>query len=234
MISCIIPTLNERGAVEALLLELAATFNHEWDIEFIFVDDGSTDGTAEFILDKQKTAPVPLRIIRRQERGLATAVVRGFHEATGDILCVMDADLSHPPEVLKKLIKAVAEDNNDIAVASRRIGGGGVEKWPIHRNLFSQVSALFAWFLAAGVRDPLSGFFCIKKSVIDKIKFNPVGYKILLEVLVKGRYDRIVEVPYMFKNRERGESKLNSTQALLYFKHLWRLYKYKFHNFLGI
>ncbi len=227
MISLIIPTLNERDAMEKLLPELMPVVAGFPDFELVVVDDGSTDGTVDFLRAQQLSFSI--RIVERTERGLATAVIRGFKEALGDIVCVMDADLSHPPALLSKLITEI-QNGADIAVGSRRIQGGGVEEWPLDRKIYSYVSGWFALPLSCGVRDPLSGFFAFKKSVIDGVVLEPIGYKILLEILVKGKFDRAVEVPYMFRNRDVGKSKLSTRVALQYYKHLVLLYKYKLMN----
>lgn len=224
MISLIIPTLNERDAMEKLLPELMSAVVDFPDFELVVVDDGSTDGTVSFLQAQRVTFPI--RIIERTERGLATAVMRGFNEANGDILCVMDADLSHPPSLLSKLISEV-KNGADIAVGSRRIKGGGVEEWPLDRKIYSYVSGWLALPLSNGVLDPLSGFFAFRKSVIENVALAPIGYKILLEILVKGKYHNVAEVPYMFRNRDVGKSKLSTRVAIQYYKHLILLYQYK-------
>lgn len=227
MISLIIPTLNERDAMEKLLPELFSVVSGFPLFELVVVDDGSTDGTVSFL--REQHIAFPIRIIERTERGLATAVIRGFNEARGDIVCVMDADLSHPPALLSKLISEI-QNGADITVGSRRIKGGGVEEWPLDRKIYSYVSGWFALPLSRGVRDPLSGFFAFKKSVIEGVTLSPIGYKILLEILVKGNYERAVEIPYMFRNRDVGKSKLSTRVALQYYQHLVLLYAYKFLN----
>ncbi len=225
MVSIIIPTLNERESMERLLPELVTAVSDVSEVELVVIDDGSTDGTVSYLQNRVQHVPFKLHVISRHERGLATAVLRGFQEAHGDVLCVMDADLSHPPAVLTQLIHTV-RDGADIAVGSRRISGGGVEEWPLIRKMYSYISTWFARPLSGGVHDPLSGFFVVRRRVIDGVTLTPIGYKILLEILVKGRYTQVVEVPYIFRNRDVGKSKLSFAIALQYYTHLGQLYWY--------
>lgn len=224
LVSLIIPTLNEKDALKFLFEELkeAILSISYYQFELIIVDDDSTDGTREFV--KSVRLPWPIKLIERNERGLATAVLQGFKNANGDILGVMDADLSHPPEIIKKMLKEI--EDADLIIGSRHIAGGGVEAWPLVRKLFSKFATLLAYPLAKGVTDPLSGFFFIKKSALCT-NLTPVGYKILLEILVKCAPKKIIELPYVFRNRSVGKSKLNWRVTLDYFLHLIRLYKFK-------
>lgn len=223
--SLVIPTLNEKDALKFLFAELGGVLPQltEYEFEIIVVDDNSIDGTLELV-EKIKT-PFLIKIVKRREKGLATAVLEGWRHARGEILGVMDADLSHPPELIKKLLEALKI--SDLAVGSRHINGGGVEEWPIARRLFSKFATALARPLSGGVRDPLSGFFFIKKSALKGADLKPLGYKILLEILVKCVPLKITEVPYIFRNRGVGKSKLNWKIALDYFRHLLRLYIYK-------
>lgn len=224
MLSIIIPTLNEHGSLARLFLEIKDAVLHiKISVEVVIVDDGSTDGTVEYIHSVKNTFPFSVRTIVRKERGLATAVIRGIAEAKGDIVCVMDADLSHPPALIPQLLNKVLA-GADIAIGSRYIKGGGVEDWPIHRRLFSYVSTILARPISKSAKDPLSGFFCVRKSMLDKVVYRVVGYKILLEILVKSPVERVVEVSYVFRNRGMGVSKLNTKIALQYFQHLFGLH----------
>lgn len=226
MISLIIPTLNERQAVERLfdgISKVAFSLEPQHKLEVIVVDDGSTDGTVEAI---QALRPsFPLRLIEREKRGLATAVLEGFKAASGEILGVMDADLSHPPEMIPKLVAKLQDA--DLAIGSRHVSGGEVEEWPWYRQWISSLATALSRPLARGVRDPVSGFFFLRRRVIEGANLRPIGYKILLEILVKGRYNRAVEVPYTFRSRGAGKSKMGFREGLRYLRHLARLYKWK-------
>jgi len=177
------------------------------------VDDGSPDGTAD-IADRLG-ATLPIRVVRRAGKaGLASAVMAGFAAANGDVLLVMDADLSHPPEVVPKVLDAVGA-GADLAVGSRYVAGGGIEDWPLKRQVVSRVACLMGNVLVP-VRDSTSGFFAIRRSVIDGVKLNPIGFKIGFEVMARGRYKRAVEVPYVFRDRELGSSKFGQRQVAQY------------------
>lgn len=203
MLSVVVPTYNEAGSVPKLAERLhAALGGRDW--ELVIVDDGSPDGTADIAA---ALAPrIPTNVIRRAGKGgLASAVIAGFAAARGDILIVMDADLSHPPELVPALLSAI-EDGADLAVGSRYVAGGGVEDWPIKRQIVSRVACLMGSVLVP-VRDATSGFFALRRTVIDGVTLNPIGFKIGFEVIARGRYRSVVEVPYTFRDRELGASK---------------------------
>lgn len=220
MISIIIPTYNEAENIQIIVERIRKLVN----CEIIIVDDNSPDRTYTIAQKISKQYSNITAIKREEEKDLSTAVIQGFKHAKGDIIGVIDADLSHPPELILKLIKYL--DRNDIAIASRLVSGGAVEKWPIQRELISKIATLLAKPLTK-VKDPLSGFFFFKKRVIRGIKLNPIGYKILLEILVKANYQSYKEIPYTFRNRNVGKSKINTKVLLKYVLHLLRLYKYK-------
>jgi dolichol-phosphate mannosyltransferase len=164
---------------------------------------------------------------RMQERGLARAVISGWQVAQGEILAVMDGDLQHPPETLAGLIDALEKPGGDIAVASRHVRGGGVSAWNIGRRGISWGATLAATWMLPGtlatVRDPMSGYFALRRSVIEECTLKPEGYKILLEVLGRGHYRAVVEVPYIFIERQQGHSKLGPRQYRQFLAHLMRL-----------
>jgi len=222
-LSLIIPTYNESGNISPLVKQIHLAIS-DYKYEILFVDDASTDGTVERIEELGKDYPVRA-IVRRDERGLASAVVKGFQNAGGDILVVMDADLQHPPAVIEQLLAAI-EQGADIAVASRYVPGGGCAEWSGLRKLISRGAIFLAWLFlpqARRVKDPMSGFFALKNSVVEQVSLDPIGYKILLEVLVMGRYREVAEVPFQFQLRELGESKLNFSQEYEYLRHIVRL-----------
>ena len=197
MLSVVVPTYNEAGSVTGLAERLhAALAGREW--ELVIVDDGSPDGTADIA---QALSPrIPVKVVRRAGKaGLASAVVAGFAAASGNILVVMDADLSHPPEVVPALANAV-EHGADLAVGSRYVDGGGVEDWPLKRRIVSRVACLMGNLLVP-VRDATSGFFALRRSVIDGVTLNPIGFKIGFEVLARGRYRTVNEGPYTVRDR---------------------------------
>ncbi len=212
MLSVVVPTYNEAGSVTGLAERLhTALTGREW--ELVIVDDGSPDGTADIAA---ALAPrIPTNVVRRAGKaGLASAVVAGFAAARGDVLVVMDADLSHPPELVPALIDALA-GGADLAVGSRYVAGGGVMDWPLKRRVVSRIACLMGNVLVP-VRDATSGFFALKRSVIDGVALNPIGFKIGFEVIARGRYRRVVEVPYTFRDRELGASKFGRREIVQY------------------
>lgn len=212
MLSVVVPTYNEAGSLPKLAERLhAALAGRDW--ELVVVDDGSPDGTADVALS---LAPrIPVRVVRRAGKaGLASAVVAGFDAAHGDMLLVMDADLSHPPEVVPALVDAI-EHGADLAVGSRYVPGGGVMDWPVQRRAVSRVACLMGNLLVP-VHDATSGFFALRRTVIDGVRLNPIGFKIGFEVIARGRYTKVVEVPYTFRDRELGASKFGRREIAQY------------------
>jgi len=222
-LSLIVPTYCESQNI-ATLIERVHQSLSGYSYELVVVDDNSPDGTSEIANSLSQQYPVRV-ITRRNERGLASAVVEGFKQARGEILGVIDADLQHPPEVVPELLENV-RSGADVVIASRYVEGGGSEGWSASRKIISKGSKLLAQVLlpsARGIKDPLSGFFLLRREVIDGVELSPTGYKILLEVLVKGKAREIAEVPYIFRVRERGTSNLTSGEGIRYLKHLTRL-----------
>ena len=211
-----VPTYNEAGSLPLLVDRLVKAFaGREW--ELVVVDDGSPDGTADLAEGLGKTYPI--RVVRRPGKaGLASAVVAGFAAAKGDVLLVMDADLSHPPEVAPRLADAIA-NGADLAVGSRYVRGGGLEDWPLRRQVVSRVACLMGQVLVP-VRDSTSGFFALRRSVIDGVALNPIGFKIGFEVMARGKYKKVVEVPYTFRDREHGASKVGQREIVQYVQQL--------------
>ncbi|MGB7084770.1 MAG: glycosyltransferase [Phormidesmis sp.] len=226
--SLVIPTYNERGNVAKIVAQLTQLLDGfiPGDYELILVDDDSPDRTWQVAQDLIEQYP-QLRVMRRQsERGLSSAVIRGWQVARGKILGVIDADLQHPPEVLLKLLQATME-GADLAVASRHVEGGGVSDWSIIRRFLSrgaQVLGLIVCPAVVGrVSDPMSGYFMVQRQAIAGPYLNPVGYKILLEVIGRGQIGPVAEAGYVFQERESGESKVTWKQYVEYLGHLARL-----------
>lgn len=228
-LSMVIPTYNEahniQELVDALRLMLTAKVGEAY--ELILVDDDSPDGTWQAAMEIAGADP-RVKVLRRiGERGLATAVVRGWQVAQGEVLGVIDGDLQHPPAVAGELWAEMAR-GADIAVASRRVEGGGVdERWNIWRRIASRGAQLIGIALVPGVTgrvsDPMSGFFLVRRSAIEGITLNPRGFKILLEVLGRARLRRVTEVGYVFGARRSGASKATAKVFWDYLLHLLRL-----------
>lgn len=225
MISIVTPTYNESENI-GLLIERISQVMSDRKYEIIVVDDNSSDGTVEIAKALSKYYPVKI-IVRNGKFGLASAVLKGFELAKGNILGVIDADLQHPPEYLLEFVKALEHDGCDVAVGSRYTNGGGIEGWSKKRLLTSKVAVLLSKPLVKGIKDPMSGFFFLKRRVIEGVMLNPTGYKLGLEILVRGNYKKLKEIPYVFKRRKNGASKLNKTEILSYLRLLKDLYLYK-------
>jgi len=226
MISIIIPTYNEKENLPEIVDRLfSALHKNKLDGEVIIVDDNSPDGTGRVAEELKKKYNLQV-LIRKDKRGLAPAVVDGFKMARGDILGVMDADLSHPPELIPLMVKSILQEDVDFVIGSRYVEGGGIKNWPLKRRILSIGAVLLSRPLT-NVHDSVSGFFFFKKQVIDGLQLNPKGYKIGLELLVKGRYKKVKEVPFVFSNRQKGDSKLGWRECWNYLTHLFSLYRYK-------
>ncbi|MEM0051945.1 MAG: glycosyltransferase family 2 protein [Sulfolobales archaeon] len=227
LISVVVPTYNERDNIVELIRRIDNALKGI-DYEVVVVDDNSPDGTADVAEGLSKDYPV--RVVRRPGKlGLATAVLDGVRSSRGDYVVVMDADLQHPPEVIPKMYEELIK-GYDIVIASRYVVGGSVGGWGLTRRLISKTAILIAKLLiprVRGIEDPISGFFMFRKEVLEGVSLSPKGFKILLEVLVKGRYSRVSEVPYTFGVRVRGTSKLSSKELINYITHLLTLTPYK-------
>jgi dolichol-phosphate mannosyltransferase len=222
----VVPTYNERDNIAALLERLVAALPAD-GTEIVFVDD-STDDTPAVIRRAAATCPIPVVVHHREHAtgGLGGAVVEGMRQARGEWIVVMDADLQHPPEVVPALIAAGRRDGADLVVGSRYAGGGssraGLDGG--YRRIVSGGSTLvtkvmFRYSLLS-VSDPMSGLFAIRASSLDVTELRPLGYKILLELIVRNRPGRIVEVPYAFQPRHAGESKSSLAEGVRFLKHL--------------
>jgi len=228
-LSLVIPTYNEKENIQKIIQKIQKEFKeNKINGELIIVDDNSPDGTG-VILDKLKTKQKNLKVIHRVGKlGLSSAVLEGWKIAEGDVLGVMDADLSHPSEKIKDLFFPIRDNKTDFTIGSRYIPGGRIEGWNIKRKLMSKVATLFARVYTK-VKDPMTGFFMIKKECIKNVDLNPRGFKILLEVIIKGNYKDIKEVPITFINRVEGKSKAGTKEIIYYLKNLWDYLPYKKH-----
>lgn len=232
-LSIIVPTYCESENLTVLIPRVNRVLTEaELDAEIIVVDDDSPDETIQVC--EQLAEICPLRLItRKNERGLSTAVIAGLNAASGGILLVMDADLSHPPEKIPELVSALNQRQADFVIGSRYVEGGTTDQsWGWFRKWNSRVATwLSRPFTSA--RDPLAGFFAIKRQTYLKAHqiLNPVGYKIGLELIVKCRCRNVVEIPIEFTDRVAGSSKLSFKEQLRYLKHLKRLFDFKYQNY---
>lgn len=226
--SLVLPTYKEAGNIQDIVKILTDLLDQSiaGDYELIVVDDNSPDHTWKLALELTSEYP-QLRVMRRtEEKGLSTAVIRGWQVARGDILGVIDADLQHPPEVLQQLL-AEMEKGADLAVASRHVEGGGVSEWSIIRRFLSRGAQMLGLIILPEVigrlSDPMSGYFMVRRTAIADKPLSPVGYKILIEVTARGKIRWLAEAGYVFRERQAGESKVTWKQYIEYLQHLLRL-----------
>jgi len=230
-VSIIIPTYNESHNIIGILKSIRENLPKGIYTETIVVDDNSPDGTAKIVEDYissiKKIAENTIDVIHRKAKnGLASAILNGIQNAKGETIVVMDSDFSHPPQIIPKMIEAFKQYQCDLVVASRYITGGNIHGWTIKRKLMSKIATLIAKKgLGVKIKDPMSGFFAFKKNIIEELNFDALGYKFLLEILVKTKGINVKEIPYTFENRKFDSSKLDSSTILDYFKSVWRLYK---------
>lgn len=228
-VSVIIPTYREAENLPILVPQVAAALEGAGlRGEIVVVDDNSPDATARVCAELAQSYPVRL-LVRANERGLSSAVVHGMRHARGDILVVMDADLSHPPEKVPELVDSVRQGGAEFVIGSRYVRGGTTaEDWGVLRWLNSKVATLLARPLCS-VADPMAGFFALPRASFEACQscLDPVGYKIGLELLVKSRARSVREVPIHFRDRLHGQSKLSLKEQLNYLRHLKRLYEFK-------
>ena len=218
-LSIVVPTYNERDRLPDLVAAVFDAYSSaSLEAELIIVDDNSPDGTGA--LADELAARHRLQVIhRRGKLGLGTAVIEGFDAAHAPIVGVIDADLSHPPSLLPKMLAVMRESGADLVIGSRYIPGGGTRNWPFGRLALSRLACLLARPLTP-VKDATSGFFLIRRDLARGVRISAGGFKICLELLVRGRPSSVAEVPYVFEGRTAGESKMNLKEALGYLEQL--------------
>ncbi len=229
-VSIIVPTYREAENLGVLIPRVSDALKSAGiSAEIIVVDDNSPDGTPEVCRVLSESHPLRL-VVRTTERGLSSAVLAGMNVAQGDMLLVMDADLSHPPEKIPEIVAALRNPQTDFVIGSRYTAGGSTaEDWGLFRWLNSKGATLLAWPLTS-TKDPMAGFFALRRADYLKAveRLDPIGYKIGLELLVKCGCRWVAEVPITFQDRLHGESKLTLKEQLNYLRHLRRLYNYRF------
>jgi dolichol-phosphate mannosyltransferase len=230
-LALVIPTLREAENIGGLLVHIRSVLDPlEIDYEILVVDDDSRDGTEEIVSAIAHEDSRVHLLVRKGERGLSGAVLYGWRRTDATILGVMDADLQHPPELLPALIAAIFA-GNDLAIGSRFTAGGELGAFHPMRRWLSRMAIWATWPIQRpGIRahDPMTGFFLVRRKCIDGIDFQPSGFKLLLEILVRGRLRSVAEVPLAFGSRNRGASKANFKVGWDYAKLLARLYAERF------
>jgi dolichol-phosphate mannosyltransferase len=225
-LSLVVPTYNERDRLPELVRAIFAAYDAGGvDGELVIVDDNSPDGTGQ--VADELAQRFPIRVVHRAGKlGLGTAVIEGFTAATAEFVGVIDADLSHPPSLVPRMLAVLRQTGADIVIGSRYIPGGGTEGWDMSRRLMST----FACVLARGltpVRDATSGFFLMRRDRARGVTISAGGFKICLELLIRSEPRLVIEVPYVFKGRRVGESKMNLKEATGYLRQLRDLYAFR-------
>jgi dolichol-phosphate mannosyltransferase len=244
--SVVIPTYNESENILRLITEIENNLPTSHFTEIIIVDDNSPDGTGKLVENYIQEQNAKLEngrdnssnsssknyrvkvVHRRAKNGLIPAILDGVKQSTGMNVLIMDADFSHPPKVIPKMMRELALNPNSIIIGSRFIEGGKVVGWPQRRKLLSRgASALARLGLnVKRVKDPMSGFFALPRELIQNISIDTKGYKILLEILVKNKEIPIREIPYTFTDRQSGKSKMNYNVIMNYAEAIWQLYRH--------
>jgi len=231
-LSIIIPTYNESQNILKMLESIEEHLPKELVTETIVVDDDSPDRTGDivdnYIKNRKNNTNHRIKIFHRKtKKGLSSAILEGIKHSHGELVLVMDSDFSHPPQIISRVIDELNHSDYDIVIASRYVKGGTISQWPYKRKVMSKVATKISKSgLGINVSDPLSGFFAFKRKIIDGINFDAIGYKMLLEMLVKTKDVSVKEIPYTFTDRKSGSSKLNLKTITDYLKAVWRLYLY--------
>jgi dolichol-phosphate mannosyltransferase len=233
-LSIVLPTFNERDNIGILFNEIRSKVKVD-SYEILVVDDNSPDGTWVEALEYIDESDVVVRRINM--KGLSSTIIDGTLFSLGRYVVVMDADLQHPPEVINTMFEKLREDDYDVVIGSRYVPGGGVEGWSRTRLVISKGATLIAKLLlpyARKVSDPMSGFFMVKKDLIvmNRGRLNPLGFKILLEILERCGPSKVVEVPYTFRSRLYGKSKLKTSTILEFVIHVLKLSRWRPFKFI--
>jgi len=240
-ISIIIPSRNEGANVEVIVARIERALTPSSNYEILFVDDSDDDTPARL---EQLTHNHPqVRFIHRTNAiGLGTAILEGFQMARGDWFIVMDADMQHPPESLPDLIQHIKLNQAEIIIPSRFIAGGhdgGLNVWRKLVSWSARILARVAIRKVLPIKDPTSGYFAVRRDTAFSRPLNPIGWKILLEILARSDYERAIEIPYSFEARDIGSSKFGVKEQWNYLVHLIRLVKsseedMRFWNFAAV
>lgn len=225
-LALVVPTFNERERLPELVRAIFAAYAaHGVDGELVIVDDNSPDGTGD--VADELARGFPIRVVHRAGKlGLGTAVIEGFDAAEAEIVGVIDADLSHPPDLVPRMLSVLRQDGADFVIGSRYIPGGGTRNWELSRVLMSRFACLLARQLTP-VRDPTSGFFLMRRARARGVTISAGGFKICLELLIRSEPTLVIEVPYVFVGRTAGESKMNWKEAAGYLRQLRDLHAYR-------
>ena len=227
-LTVIIPTFNEEANIRNIVMAVDAVFHeHSLHGQILVVDDNSSDATISIVHELMMSKENVEILIREKDHGLSQSVADGFSHATSDVFIVIDADFSHPPILIPRMYNEI-QKGNDIVIGSRYMEGGGIKKWSLKRRIISIGATFLGRLLFPDITDPVSGFFAVRKEVVDKAPLKPRGYKILLEVLGKGMWENDKEIPFEFVDREIGSSKLKIGTIIDYARQVTDITLYSF------
>ena len=215
-LTVIIPTYREGENIAEMIRTVAGVLARAGIRgEILVVDDSSPDNTIPAVRALEPELPNLRLVVRTTDPGLSQSVVDGFGLARAPVIMVIDADFSHPVELIPRFLAEI-RGGADVVIGSRYMKGGGIEAWPLSRRLISSGATLLGRVLFPEITDPVSGFFAVKKEVVAGAPLRPRGYKILMEVLGKGRWTTAREIPFVFSDRKAGSSKLRGSTILDY------------------
>lgn len=223
-VSIVVPTYQEALNIEPLTKAVAQALTH-YNYELIIVDDASTDGTHDKALALSTSFPIVPILRTDMPKSLSHSALTGFSKAKGEVVVLMDADLSHPPKTLTAMIEPILKDQADLCIGSRYLKQDK-HPWPWYRLALSKAAGMIG-ALACPLSDPTTGFFAIRRSLLTKIPLNPCSWKVALEVATWCKHQRLKEIGFIFQDRIHGHSKLSYKQAFSFVKHIWRLRRIK-------
>ncbi|MGE5831851.1 MAG: polyprenol monophosphomannose synthase [Methanomicrobiales archaeon] len=217
-LTVIIPTYNEGETIGTVIRAVGEVLDRAGIRgEILVVDDSSPDGTIPAVRALEAVIPNLRLAVRTSDPGLSQSVVEGFSLSRAPVLVVMDADLSHPPELIPRFFEEI-RNGADVVIGSRYMRGGAIEDWPAGRRVISWGATLLGRILFPGITDPVSGFFAVRREVVAGARLHPKGYKILMEVLGRGSWGKAKEIPFIFRDRKAGSSKLGPGTILDYLR----------------
>ncbi|MBN2734046.1 MAG: polyprenol monophosphomannose synthase [Methanomicrobiaceae archaeon] len=211
-LTVIIPTYNEEGNIKEIVSQIDKVCKKAGiKEEILVVDDNSPDKTQNYVHEMQKQMDNLHIVVRYEDHGLSQSLHAGIYAANSDLIQCIDADLSHPPEKIPIFFNLLKNEDFDMVIGSRYVKGGETFDWPLYRRIISAGAALIGRSLIPIVRDSGSGFFAIKRKIIENATLKPRGFRMGFEILGKGDWEKVIEIPIVFKDRIAGESKLKST-----------------------
>jgi len=221
-ISVVVPTLNECANMPELIKRIE---NLNSKCELIIVDSDSQDGTRDIAEKEANKLNQKIRVINTGKLDLSNSAILGFRETKTKYVVLMDADLQHPPEMIDSHLEKIKKENADIVLASKYVKGSEIEnslgRLIIAKGFIFMVYTCFPRLIK--IKDPSSGFFIFNKKLIDGVELKPVGFRTLLEILIRAKPKKVIEVPYKFSKREKGSTKANFNQVKMHLIHLKRL-----------